>query len=270
MILSRRVSLDGQQLDQQNAAIIVRSVSTGSPRSEAQMTPLMDGVGQRITSLRWSEMIVTVRYAIDLPKRELYARRQAYEAACAWALSGRGKWLRVDYMAAERRLYVDRVEIADPADLWEWTSEYTITFHAVSVPFWQDAASTSSFASVVIFDEGTSETWPLSTMTIPGQVRTVLDVSLKNDGSSALTSVAISAGTSTMTLTGLSLASGKRLIISHTAAGLLQITEDGVDAYAKQAAGGSTDLYVDPGDQEISITIDHSATVTFSCYGRYA
>lgn len=268
MILSRRVILGGQYLDQQDAAIIVRSVETGAPRSDAQMTPLMSGVGQRITSLSWSELVVTVRYAIDLPKRQLLARREAYEAACAWALSGRGKWLSLDYNPY-RRLYVDRVEIADPSDLWEWTDDYTITFHAVSVPFWQDQMPASLLVGIVN-PNGQSQTAEFD-MDVPGQFRTVLDVDIVNDSSAALASVTVSTGISTIALTGLSLESGRHLIISHTASGLLQIKENGVDAYGKQSASsGSSDLYVDPGTQEISITTNRAVTVEYSCYGRYA
>jgi hypothetical protein len=107
-------------------------------------------------------------------------------------------------------------------------------------------------------------------MTIPGQVRTVLDVSIKNGDASVMSSVTIATGISTIALTGLSVAGGKSLVVSHTNDGLLQIKEDGVDAYGKQVAGGSTDLYVDPGAQQISITINRDVTIDFSCYGRYA
>lgn len=267
MILSRRVLLNGQYLGQQNAAIVVRSVEAGAPRSDAQMTPLMSGVGQRITSLSWSELVVTVRFAIDIPKRQLSARQQAYEAACAWALSGRGKWLSVGHMPG-RRLYVDRVEISEPADLWEWTNEYTFMFHAVSVPFWQDQVPAHGMYEMTP-PTGTEYTGDFA-MYIPGQFRSVLDVSIRNDTLSELTSVTISTGVSTIILTGLSLPGNKLLIISHTDEGLLQITENGVDAYGKQASGGSTDLYVNPGAQTISITADRAIAIDLYCCGRYA
>ncbi len=267
MILSRRVSLNGQYLDQQNAAIVVRSVQTGAPRSDAQMTPLMSGVGQRITSRSWSELVVTVRFAIDIPKRQLSARRQAYEAACAWALAGRGKWLSVGYMSG-RRLYVDRVEIAEPADLWEWTNDYTFMFHAVSVPFWQD--QTPASITVGILTPTGPEHTATFAMNIPGHIRTVLNVTIWNHAEAGMSSATIATGISTIALTGLNLASRSGLVVSHTDDGLLQITAGGVDAYANQVAGGSTDLYVDPGSQQISITVDRDVTIEFSCYGRYA
>lgn len=266
MILSRRVLLNGQYLGQQNAAIVVRSVEAGAPRSDAQMTPLMSGVGQRITSLSWSELVVTVRFAIDIPKRQLSARQQAYEAACAWALSGRGKWMSVGHMPG-RRLYVDRIEIAEPSDLWEWTNEYTFMFHAVSVPFWQDQVPAHGMYEMTP-PTGTEYTGDFA-MYIPGQFRSVLDVSISNDSSSALTYVTISTGISTITLNGLSVASGGSLTISHADNGLLQIKAGSENVYGKQAAGGSTDLYVDPGDQEISVTTNRGITIDFSCYGRY-
>ena len=266
MILSRRVILDGKQLDQQDAAIVVRSVQTGASKTNVQMTPLMSGIGQRITSLGYSELVVTVRFAIDLPKRQLESRRRAYEAACAWALSGRGKWLSLGF-DSYRRLYVDRVEIAEPSDFWEWTNDYTITFHAVSVPFWQDSAPTTSMVGMMNPD-GTEQTGSYA-MTIPGHVRTVLDMSISNDSSSALTYITISTGISTITLNGLSLASGRILTISHADNGLLQIKAGSENVYGKQAAGGSTDLYVDPGDQEISITTNRGFIADISCYGRY-
>jgi hypothetical protein len=106
-------------------------------------------------------------------------------------------------------------------------------------------------------------------MTIPGHVRTVLDLSISNESSSALTYITISTGISTITLNGLSMASGRSLVISHTDTGLLQIKAGSENVYGKQAAGGSTDLYVDPGDQEISITTNRGFIADISCYGRY-
>lgn len=95
----------------------------------------------------------------------------------------------------------------------------------------------------VMNPDGTEQTSPYA-MTIPGHVRTVLNMSISNESSSALTYITISTGISTITLDGLNVASGRILTISHADNGLLQIKAGSENAYGKQAAGGSTDLYV--------------------------
>ena len=77
MILSRRVALGGVQLDQQDASIVIRSIDTGVPHESLDAVNRMGGAGQRLTSQHWETLDVSVRVAIDVPKKNLSKRREA-------------------------------------------------------------------------------------------------------------------------------------------------------------------------------------------------
>ena len=49
MILSRRVALNGQQLDELHDAIVIRSIDPGVPNESISAVDRMGGAGSRIT-----------------------------------------------------------------------------------------------------------------------------------------------------------------------------------------------------------------------------
>ena len=111
-------------------------------------------------------------------------------------------------------------------------------------------------------------------LTIPGQFRTVADVDFTNTTNSTLTDLSITAGGSTISLTGLSLLINATVHIFHDEKGLLKITASRdsttISAYNYRTAASDDDLYVDPGKQEISMTANVAGTLTVSVRGRYA
>ena len=259
MITSKRVSLAGTQLDSVDSRIVIKAVDTGVPHESLQATSRMGGWGQRMTLQHWDSLDVRVTFGIDIPKRQLAARREVFEKVVAWALST--GWLTVDYMP-ERRIYVDKAILPSSGDLWQWTEDFQITFRAYSVPFWQDVNPTS------VAYRGVSS-WT-ATIGVPGQFRTVADVTFHNATSDTMTSFSITIGGRTLALSGISLAGGADLVISHGTDGLLRVTAGGTSVYDKITAASADDLYIDPGTAAISMTAGKSGNITVSCYGRYA
>ena len=134
MILSKRVALGGQQLDELHDAIVIRSIDPGVPNESISAVDRMGGAGSRITGDHFSTIDVSVTYAIDIPKRRMAERRAVFDLVNAWA--NRKGWLTVNWLE-NRRMYVDKTILPGSGDLWEWTSEFTIVFRAYNVPFWQ-------------------------------------------------------------------------------------------------------------------------------------
>lgn len=259
MRLSRRIALDGVQLDEIHSSIVIRGIDTGVPKESIAAVNRMGGSGQRITTQHWETMDVAVRFAINVPKRQMALRREVWESVMAWAL--KGGWLTVGYMP-DRRLYVDKAILPGSGDLWNWTEEFTITFRAYNVPFWQDANPNA------VAVRGVSS-WS-GTLGVPGHFRTVADVTFRNTSGSAMTAFLVTAGGNTLALSGISLTSGAELLIHHGTDGLLRITAGGVSVYNKLTESSSDDLYLDPGTAAISVTAGRSGNVTVSCFGRYA
>lgn len=259
MILSRRVALDGAYLDEIHEAIVIRGINTGVPHEDLQAVSRMGGWGQRVTRQHWESMDVTVTFAIDVPKRNMELRREIWEDVVSWAL-GCG-WLTVNYMP-DRRLRVDKAILPGSGDLWAWTDSFTITFRAYNVPFWQDANPSAVAARNVSSFSGV--------LGVPGQFRTVADVTFHNGSGSAMTSFSITVAGRTIALSGISLANGADLVISHGTDGLLRVTAGGTSVYDKITSSSADDLYMDPGTAAISMTAGKSGNITVSCYGRYA
>ena len=109
MILSRRVALNGQNLDEIYGRIVIRSIEFEAPKEDIQTIGKMGGFGQRITSHRYETLDVVVKWAMDVPKTDLIMRRRIYDDVGRWAMQT--GWLTVNFMP-ERRLWVDKTEIS--------------------------------------------------------------------------------------------------------------------------------------------------------------
>lgn len=254
MILSRRAALNGVQLDEIDPWIVIRGVDTGVPHESISAVNRMGGFGQRVTGKHWESLDVSITWAMDIPRTNLPLRRQIYEAVTAWALQ-KG-WLTVKYMAG-RRMWVDHVVLPSGGDLWRWTDEFTITFRAYGVPFWQGDTKVSASGGSI---------------TVPGNLPTVCDAEITNATGSTINSLTVKVGQSQMTFAGLVLANGERLVIGHDNGGLLYIriytsATAFRSAYDKRTGGSADDLTVEPGAQAITVS---AGTYSISCFGRYA
>ena len=256
MILSRRVSLAGVQLDSLSNAIVIRRVNCGVPHESVTAVSRMGGAGQRMTSQHWEYMEVAVTYAIDLPKRSLAARRQVFDAVNQWAM--KKGWLTTNQMNG-RRLYVDKTVFPSSGDMWNWTGEYTVTFRAYNVPFWQDATAATASASSV--SSGSVS------LAVSGNVETVVDATFKNTSGSTIDSVEISVNGNTLEFTNLGLGNNETLTISHGTDGILRAAIGNTSVLNRRS--GDDDLYVQPGTRTVYIEAGGAGTLTVSCCGRY-
>lgn len=254
MILSRRVALGGAELDEIDESVVIRSVLPGTPKETSSTVSRMTD-GQRITTRHWDSLEVKVRFAINIPKRQLERRREVFEAVCAWALQ-KG-WLTVNYMAG-KRVWVDRVVLPDSGDLWDWTAEYEISFMAHGVPFWQDESPASAAANI---------TQGRMTLDVRGHVRTVMDVEFRNISGLVIPNISVRTPMGAIALTGINLGGTSTLKIHHGTDGILRATVGTASVYEKIT--GADDLYVNPGSNAIDITATRMGRVTLTSYGRY-
>ena len=212
MILSRRVALNGVQLDGIHSAVVIRGVDTGVPKESISAVNRMGGAGQRVTTQHWETLDVSVDFAINVPAGQMALRRQIWEDVMAWAIPG--GWLTVDHLP-DRRMWADKVILPGSGDLWDWTDSFRLTFRAYSVPFWQDV-----FPSKIL---QTSYSGGTLSLPIPGAFRTVLDIEFKNTSGSTLNTFSVAVGGYTIGLSGLSCANNSTLKITHGTDGLLKI-----------------------------------------------
>lgn len=259
MILSRRIALGGVPLDSVDGSILIQSIVPGTPLENVSAVNLMGGWGQKVTTEHYETLECSVSYTINVDKRDLTRRRQVFDRVNAWAL--KKGWLTLNFMPG-KRMYVDKVIVPDMGDPRARDSEFTITFRAYNVPFWQD--ETPSRVSASVTGSSTSQT-----IRNRGNVRGVMDVTFTNTSGSTMTTFSVTIGGKTLALTGLTLGDGKLLQIHHGTDGLLRITEDGTSAYGKQSAGGLTELVLEPGDNTVTVAYGQTGDLELRCFGRY-
>ena len=256
MILSRRVALNGAQLDEISPWIVIRSVDAGVSSEDVSATSRMGGAGQRMTSQHWTVKDVKVTWAIDIGKEYMAERRAIYDEVVAWAMQ-KG-WLTVSYMEG-KRMYVDKTVLPSFGDPWAWTNEFTFTFRAYNIPFWQDDTP----ASVV----NANVTSGYAMIGVPGHVETVLDVSFKNISGRSIPNISFSANGNTLTFTGVNLAANQTIEISHGTDGTLRAYRGSASVYGLMT--GSDDLFVNPGNVVASVSATRAGRFTVQAYGRY-
>ena len=203
MILAHRAALDGIELDQVDERILVTSVKENSPRMTVTGTSLGGRDGQRITEYRRDYIEVLVGFKLRMKKTRMAERDEVVAAVLAWA--AKGGWLTISQKPGKRL----RVFMAAPpqiGDPWKWSDEYTVTFQASSVPFWEDIDAVSvSFAG--------GQTGSLSA---GGNAKSICNAEWVNSSGATVNGITITVGSSKMIFTGLSLSNGAALVIDHT------------------------------------------------------
>lgn len=256
MILSKRVALGGVQLDEIHEAIVIRGIEQGVANESIYTVQRMGGWGQRMTGQHFETLDVTVSYAIDIPKTEMALRREIMDAVNSWAL-GKG-WLTVNWME-NRQMFVDHVVIPNAGDLWNWTNEYTITFRAYSVPFWQDVTAASA-------KSGTTAKGTVM-LKAGGNMNTPLDMTFQNMSGMTINSFTASVNGRSISLTNLGLGGNATLEISHGTDGLLKMKIGSTSVYERYS--GADDLILVPGNNRISFSAARAGILTASCTGRW-
>ena len=256
MILSKRIALGGQQLDELHDAIVIRSIEPGVTKENITAVDRMGGSGQRITGEHWQTLDVSVTYAINIPKRKMAERRAVFDLVNAWA--NQKGWLTINWMES-KRVYVDKTILPGSGDLWNWTGEFTIVFRAYNVPFW--TADTPESVKSGVMASGNMM------ISVLGNVGSVLDVEFQNMSGMQIDNFQVRANGNRIILRSVALQNGNKLTITHGTDGLLRITSNGANAY--HTYSGADDLYVNPGRTAVYFSADRAGILTVTNYGRY-
>lgn len=264
MQLRHRVALDGIMLDELDERILVLGVSEAAGRENVNAVSRFGGYGQRVTSRHRDTLDVSVRFGLRIKAWDMEARSELFEKITAWAVPG--GWLTVNYKP-NRRLHVCCEQLPGAGDQAEWTAEYSITFRAYGVPYWQQetpiTASANSTKNIT------------KSIEVPGSADTVLDVTFKNMSGANIAAFTISAGGYKIVLEDLGLGADETLSIDHTEEGLLRIGIIATNGRRRsvlgcRTAGSANDLTVSPGTVSVVMTAQRAGRLTISCCGRYA
>lgn len=256
MILRHRAALNGVQLETLDPRILVTGISELAPSMNVNTTPRW-GMGTNLTKNVPASLDVQVKFSIRIKKQDQAGRAEVFSMVNGWAAGG--GYLTVSHREGKRiRVSCNGITAFD--DPVKWTTEYTITFRAYEAPYWEDARewsdtfTGSSIAARVI---------------ARGNLPTVADMYIRNDGSSSISSLTITANGKTMAFSSLSLAAGHTLAIEHDEHGFLTIKDGSTSKMSARTLSSVDDIELVPGPNEITVSSSRQMTVEVRHRGRW-
>lgn len=261
MQLAHRVSLGGVQLDEIDPRIIIKGIDGGAGKETTSTVSAGAGDGTRITCHRRDSMEVAVRFSMMIRRNLIEERGEVLEAIGAWA--ARGGYLRINYKP-NRRLLVDEIVIPGEGDLWKRFSEYTITFRAHAVPYWEENSAVSAVTGSGTTGSGSIE--------IAGSVETVADAILANVSGATINNVSITVGGKTMAFTGIGMGAGQSLTIDHVVRNkklVMRARVGSTSVMAMRSDASADDYNVQPGACSFSFAAQRACRLTVSSRGRF-
>lgn len=265
MILKRRVSLGGVQLDELDDRIIITGIDESAGKESITGVASAYGPGQRITNMRRDTLDVTVKFAMRIKNDDMAGRAELLEAVNAWAAPG--GWLKVGYRP-KRRLYVVLAQAPGGGDMFTWNNEFALTFRAYSVPYWADTIDTTAAS-------GNKSSGSIS-IDVPGNTNTVANVTVENKSGSTVNHVKLTVGGKVIEFNSLAMTGTESLVIDHVQNAKIFYfrsrcgTSSSMRSVMKLRTSGSVDDFIiGPGVGTVSWVADRAVKVTVKVRGRY-
>ena len=263
MLLTRRVALNGVWLDELDSRIVINGIEPGEGRENIGATETAGGFGQRITFNRRSTVDIVVRFSLlqhGKSEAGMIERSQLLERVIAWARPG--GYLTLNYKP-DRRLSVVLVQAPGEGSMREFAKEFTLTFRAYTVPFWEQETAQSAQLSAGAMTGG-------RLVVVDGSADTQFDAEVVNVSGMTVNDVTINIGNKTMVFSNLGLAGGETLLVDHLD-GLVRIRIRRPGSYRSAMAyrSGADDFLVSPGSQNCTFSASRACRVTVSWRARY-
>lgn len=262
MILSRRVSLDGVQLDSLDDSIIISGVEE-DPEKETTNTLEMTGrTGSRVVSSHVGEKKITVKFHLRNRKTDFGGRSEILEKITGWATYGKSL---KSTTRPDRKIQVKCTQKPKQIDPRNWTGEYTIVFTAYEKPFWENVTAATAISDVKASGSVVLE--------VDGNRDNEIRIDAKNMSGAMINKVNLGCGKYSMAFTGLALAANETLVIDYdsTLTQRIRILQtDGKYRSVMDKRTGSDDLKADPGKVTVTFECDRAIRLTATAAGRYS
>ena len=260
-----------KQLRRQNAYINnlglreadARIISVRAIEADAQVDASYSAWPSRPGQMPLKRLRRSKKIQVQFMIRELYdlaARNAVLDAVNAWARDGVLEIsARPDKMAQ-----VIVTKYANAADIRNYTDAYTVEFEACGVPFWQDKTPARLELSGT---EGSGS------LVVGGNVGTVLEAQLTPTegtlGALTITATGADGRAASFAFSGLNVASGTTLTITHDAWGVLRIYAGDAGLMGKRAPESADELTISPGAATVAFEADTTVGAVFLARGWY-
>lgn len=254
MISRYEVWLDGQALSEISQDILVLDIQYPPLSYANSVIRSAKRQGARLYRRQVDENSVTVLFEIHAYDTRM--RQEICNAVETWASKG-GVLKTSDRDGKQLRCVCKTPPAIRSAR--DWTEPLSIVFVAYALPFWQETIPATLTLS------GTSGSGNLY---VPGSIEDTF-VEAEITANAALSQIILQAGNTSMTLSGLSVSSGQKIVISYDDEMIQQIKVGNTSLLDKRS--GADDLRVDSGQSsEFSFASSASASVTFTVRGLWA
>ena len=250
-------ALDGVELSAIAPEIIVTDITHNAPVREVHASNIAGRNGKLYTRTVTSITGVTVSFEIHT--QDVRRRAAIMEDVQRWAMPG-GVLTTSDRPDRVLRVVCESLPTVGSAQ--KWTGVCSIGFVAYAVPFWEDETP----RRVSITGNGSKNLF------VPGfAAPACVEATVKNTGSGAISTVTLTAGDTSMSFSGISLAAGQTMTLAHDARGLLTARIGGTSVLDKRTAASRDELELEPGkNAALSVTTNGTSSTTFEVRGRYA
>lgn len=255
MVTRYRVSLGGVQLDSLDDAIVIMDVSY-APIQRTDVTAEVANLdGFELTSARFNGQTVTVTFMLRI--YDVKKRNEAVQKINAWAN------VRAHMTVSDReKQYLPMVmctQYASVKSARNWTDPLTVVFASERVPFW--LSSDESAATVI----GKNVR---GTLKVDGMSGLSSLVSAEITAQATVKTLQLTVGDTKLVLKGLSVPSGKTVLIDYVDNRYLRIRANGVSALANLDPASTDSLKVPCGaTTAVAVVADGAVRAVFKARG---
>lgn len=248
-------TLNGINFADIDERLLILNVNHDPPGYQTSKNTIANKNGSWLGMKRKDVAKVTISFEIHVYLTD--ERQEVLQRVIAWARDG-GTLQLNDRPGQILNCVCD--EFPSISSVKDWTAPLSIVFCAYALPYWQDETAT------IVSLSGSNASGQVD---VPGNGGdSNVDVTITPRGT--LTSIRLSAGATYIELSGINVASGRQLVISHDSNQILHITANGVSLLANRTGQSSDDLQCPSGKiSRIATQSNVPVTATFSVRGNW-
>ena len=251
-----RISVGGVQLDTLDKNLLILDIGYANPDRNVKKQTAANLNGVDIADTYVGEGRVTVTFELHI--YDVAKRNEACQKVNAWAAKG-GSLVTND-RSGQYLQNVTCEQYADISSAKNWTDPLTLVFATTNNPYW--VASKAKSVSMT----GKSAS---GTLSMDGNTGSAL-VGVTVTANESISSLQMTCGSTTIKLTGISVASGKQVIVDYINSRFIRIRANGSSVMAKLDRSSSDNLLAKCGaSNKVSISANGKVTASFSARGCF-
>lgn len=256
MISRYRIALGNVQMDSLDDDLLILDVGYSAPDFQISPNRAANLPGYDFTDTYYEKQTVTVTFELHI--YDTAKRNEACQRVNAWAAGG--GILTCNDRDGQQLTDVRCEKFASIESARGWTDPLTLVFATTFNPYWESRTEKTLTLT------GTSAR---GTFAMDGNAGNAL-MSVDATAAGNVSSFQISAGNTTIKLTGLALTSGSKLVIDYINGRFLRIRADGKSVLAKLNASSSDNLAVRCGiSSAVTFTANAKISVTVKARGQW-